>query len=521
MSLMSRITGRSPKNEVALEPDLVEEPVERAYERTAVSFDARGAGPDSVAPHIVAPDRASTAEQAAAADSSIISEAAPSEMADFSETRVSDDEEAAGAIGTGVPFIGHRPAADQQRIFAVMVGIGLIGLIVMTVLSLVAADRGAAQVGASGQALMQSQRLAKAVSQALVGNPQAFPELRESAEVLVRNVHGLKSGEGDLAAAPADVQASLDPVLPLVDRAEKSAGTVLAQQKVLTQVGRSLHDINSQSSDLLEIAETVSSLKLQQGASPVELSAVGRLVMLTQRIGKSANEFLTMEGVNPEAVFLLGKDLKSFREIAQGLLDGSAELRLTATRDPQTRERLTALLKQFEATSTQANQILGNLQGVVLARTAQASIVADSEPLRKRLQVVQDKLTQETGLSALNLFLLLLSALVMLLGGLGFLRLYVRGQAERAAAAEAQRAAAEREQLEAKRVNDANQAAILRLMNELQAVAEGDLTQQATVTEDITGAIADSVNYTVEELRTLVSQVQGTVGRVTDTTQQV
>jgi hypothetical protein len=54
---------------------------------------------------------------------------------------------------------------------------------------------------------------------------------------------------------------------------------------------------------------------------------------------------------------------------------------------------------------------------------------------------------------------------------------------------------------EAKRINDANQAAILRLMNELQSVAEGDLTQEATVTEDITGAIADSVNYTVEELR--------------------
>jgi twitching motility protein PilJ len=58
-------------------------------------------------------------------------------------------------------------------------------------------------------------------------------------------------------------------------------------------------------------------------------------------------------------------------------------------------------------------------------------------------------------------------------------------------------------------------------MNELQAVAEGDLTQQATVTEDITGAIADSVNYTVEELRTLVSQVQSTVARVTETTSQV
>ena len=38
--------------------------------------------------------------------------------------------------------------------------------------------------------------------------------------------------------------------------------------------------------------------------------------MLTQRIGKSANEFQTMEGVSPEAVFLLGKDLNSFKEIA-------------------------------------------------------------------------------------------------------------------------------------------------------------------------------------------------------------
>ena len=92
----------------------------------------------------------------------------------------------------------------------------------------------------------------------------------------------------------------------------------------------------------------------------------------------------------------------------------------------------------------------------------------------------------------------------------------MRDQAQRARSAEAQRLEAERQEQEAKRVNDANQAAILRLMNELQTVAEGDLTQQATVTEDITGAIADSVNYTVEELRTLVSQVQGTVGRVTD-----
>jgi twitching motility protein PilJ len=454
-------------------------------------------------------------------DTSIITEAAPSEMADFSETRLQDSERARAAAGTGLPLIGHRPVADQQRILIGMALAGLLGLVIMTFLSLLAANRGSAQVGASGQALMQSQRLAKSVSQALVGSAAAFPEVKDSADVLVKNVRSLRTGEGDIAAAPSSVQDAIEPMLPLVDRAEKNAATVLGQQKVLTEVGKALRAINRQSSDLLETAETVSSLKLQQDASPAELSAVGQLVMLTQRIGKSANEFLTMEGVSPEAVFLLGKDLNSFREIAQGLTDGNAELRLPATRDPQTKERLVALMKQYEETRTQAGAILGNLQGLVSAREAQASIIADSESLRKGLETVQERLGSSTGFSAVNLVLLLAAALVMLFGGAGLVRLYAHGQAERAASAEAQRQMAEREQQESKRVNDANQAAILRLMNELQAVAEGDLTQQATVTEDITGAIADSVNYTVEELRTLVSQVQGTAGRVTDTTQQV
>jgi twitching motility protein PilJ len=462
-----------------------------------------------------------TMQQTMELDTSIISEAAPSEMAEFSETRLQDGERSAAVAGTGLPLIGRRPVAEQQRILFIMVAVGLIGLILMTVMSLLAANRGAVQVGASGQALMQSQRLAKSVSQALIGSAQAFPEVKDSADVLVRNVRGLRTGEDGIPVAPASVQDTLEPLLPLVDRAEKNSTTVLAQQKILTQVGQALRSINRQSSDLLEIAETVSSLKLQQDASPAELSAVGQLVMLTQRIGKSANEFLTMEGVSPEAVFLLGKDLNSFREIAEGLLNGNPELRLPGTKDAQTKERLGALLKQFEETRVQASAILGNLQGQLAAREAQVSIIADSEPLRKGLESVQERLGRETGFNVSNLLLLLVSAAVLMLGGAGLLRLYVRDQAERAASAEAQRQSAEREQQEAKRVNDANQAAILRLMNELQAVAEGDLTQQATVTEDITGAIADSVNYTVEELRTLVSQVQGTVGRVTDTTQQV
>ena len=324
-------------------------------------------------------------------DTSIISEAAPSEMAaDFHETRARGADAAElAAAGTGLPLIGNWAPDQQQRTLVGLFVIGLAGLGLATFLALSAANQGATQVGASGQALMQSQRLAKSVSQALIGSAQAFPEVKESVEVLTKNVRGLQGGDGLVPKVAAPLQEAIEPMMPFVDRAEKNANVILGQQATLTQVGQALRTINRQSSNLLETAETVSSLKLQQNASAAELSAIGQLVMLTQRIGKSANEFLTMEGVSPEAVFLLGKDLNSFREISQGLLDGNVELRLPPTRDPQTRERLTALVKQYEETRTQA------------------------------------------------------------------------------------------------------------------------------------GAIADSVNYTVEELRTLVSQVQGTVGRVTETTQQV
>ena len=306
-----------------------------------------------------------------------------------------------------------------------------------------------------------------------------------------------------------------------MERAEKNAATVLGEQKTLTEVGTALRSVSRQSSDLLEVAETISSLKLQQNAPPAEISAAGQLVMLTQRIGKSANEFLTMEGVSPEAVFLLGKDLNSFKEIGEGLLDGSQELRLAPTRDEQTRERLTALLKMYEETRAQAGGILGNLQGLVSAREAQTAILAESEPLRKELEGLQDKLSSVSGLGLTGLLLLLIPAALALLAALGLAYVQLRDSRQRQMLAEQQRHSAELQRQEGKRVNDANQAAILRLMNELQTVAEGDLTQEATVTEDITGAIADSVNYTVEELRSLVGNVQSTATRVAQTTSKV
>lgn len=417
---------------------------------------------------------------------------------------------------------GSNPAR-QQRILAIMLAVVVLLLLLVAGSAILRAERLAQQVAATGQSMMQSQRLAKSISQALVGSAPAFLEVKDSADDLSRRVQGLTNGDDALRLERVGNQYDEDmaKINPLVARADASAKAVLAQRQILTQVGAALRDINQQSSALLEMTETVASLKMQQNATLPEISAAGQLVMLTQRIGKSTNEFFTVEGVNPDAVFLLGKDLNTFQETTRGLLDGNAQQRFPGSKDPQTRQQLEAILKTYEQMRTQASAILGNLQGLVAAREAQASILTDSEPLRKSLDELQDKLSARTGLGAgtiVMLFVLSLAALA-LAGAIGFVQ--VREGRERAAVAERERLAAEQASDEAGRINNANQAAILRLMNELQTVAEGDLTQEATVTEDITGAIADSVNYTVEELRLLVGNVQNTATRVAQTTSQV
>src|SRR5207248_8186050 len=78
---------------------------------------------------------------------------------------------------------------------------------------------------------------------------------------------------------------------------------------------------------------------------------------------------------------------------------------------------------------------------------------------------------------------------------------------------------AERQRSEIERMNKANQDAILRLMNEMGSLAEGDLTVKTTVTEEITGAIADSVNFTIDELRTLITRINAAAAQVTSATE--
>jgi twitching motility protein PilJ len=463
-----------------------------------------------------------------AKDDQAVMQKEPAASSRLSEAPSADSMFALSVIGESKdPSLTHkevfaRTAVRYQRAVLLGLVVVLIWLAAVAYQTMYQSRDAALQVSATGQALMQSQRLAKSVTQALVGNPTAFAEVKESAQALSQNIRGLQSGNDSMPVVPAAYAADVAKIAPLVERADRNATVVLGQQQALTQSSTFLRAVSRQSSDLLGAADAVLSIKLQNNAPAAEITAASHLVMLTQRIGKSASEFLSLQGVRPDAALLFGKDLDAFKETAEGLLGGSQKQQLAAARDERSRDRLTTLLKAYGQMRTQADDILGNLQGLASAREAQSAIVADSEPLRAGLEGLQRRLSGESGLDASDVLLRLLPpALIALALILVFGYAQLRDSRRRQQVAERQRRMAERQQVHIQRVNDANEAAILRLMNELQVVAEGDLTQEATVTEDITGAIADSVNYTVEELRSLVGNVQGVATRVAQTTSKV
>jgi len=131
-----------------------------------------------------------------------------------------------------LPLLGPAPAATHQRRLLTMLALGVLLLALVAGWVLQQADRSAKQLAATGQSLMQSQRLAKSVTQALLGKESAFVELQDSASVLGRNVRALTQGDAELGVQSVDAafEQDLGSVSALAQRAEKNAQAVLAQK---------------------------------------------------------------------------------------------------------------------------------------------------------------------------------------------------------------------------------------------------------------------------------------------------
>ena len=374
---------------------------------------------------------------------------------------------------------------------------------------------GAQYIADAGQLRMLSQRLGKASLQGLLGNPEAFKQVRSSRDAFSAILQRLQNGGTvrgvTVPPSPERARPALQTLAAQWQGTQRNAGILLRDQANLIGLGNAVARVNDSNPRLLDLAEQVQTRELRSGASTREITAAGELVMLTQRLAKNANALLAGETIDPEVAFLLGKDTNVFRTTLEGLRGGSAALRLPAARNPETAAKLDELAQAFKGYREAVASILGNMQRLVAAKRAAHSVFGDSE----KLLASSERLANEYAVhlaedKTIYLIALLVVAMVLVLALMAYA--FVQDERVRREQAEAQEATV-------KRQNDQNQEAILRLMNEMQTFAEGDLTVHATVTEEITGAIADSVNFAVEELRTLVGRINTAVAQVTSATE--
>ena len=430
----------------------------------------------------------------------------------ISDQTVMDSGGGASKKGMTLGFLNQYSVNKQLQILG-----GALLLVLAMLAGLVFHDNrestyGTAYIAASGEMRMLSQRLAKASSLALQGNPTAFKQLKDSrdrfSQLLERLTSGGSINDANVPPSPDSVQEQLKALTDEWSKTDKNASQLLEMEKNLIALGQDVATINNKNPQMLELSEQVAALKLQAGGGTREVVAANQLVMLTQRVAKNASALLVGDAIDPEVAFLLGKDTNTFRDLLGALSKGSETLRISATTDPDTRQKLTDLEAAFKEYQTAVSGILGSMQRLVLAKQAGSNIFRESEGLLestdKLAEGYQGSLTER---AAYVIFLLALGGLALALLGL-MAKVYLDDSTRRTAEAEGSRQ-------ETERVNRTNQDAILRLMNELGDLADGDLTVTATVSEDITGAIADSINYTIEELRVLVGRINDAAGRVT------
>ena len=426
-------------------------------------------------------------------------------------------------LGPGEPVPAPTPAmAGPGRAAAQSAGRSL-RLVLVPLLALILVGAGffvfinardskysALYIADAGQLRMLSQRLAKAAQQSLLGNPEAFKQIAASRDafttILNRLVKGGDTGGESVPPSPDRIQPALEALLNEWQKTDNNAATLLKEQKNLVGLGAAVAQVNGSNPQLLDLAEQVQALQLQSGAATRETSVAGQLVMLTQRLAKNANALLAGETIDSEVAFLLGKDTNEFRTLLVALREGNPQMRIAPAKNPEIAAKLDELANAFKTYQDSASSILGNMQRLIAAKNAAFAIFADSEKLLQAAEKVAGEF--DADLAANKTIYLVLGLGILALVVSAFITIgFVRDEQLR-------REEAERQQAAVKRQNDRNQEAILRLMNEMQTFAEGDLTARATVGEDITGAVADSVNFAIEELRTLV-------GRITDAADQV
>ncbi|MDZ7748055.1 MAG: methyl-accepting chemotaxis protein [Halofilum sp. (in: g-proteobacteria)] len=356
----------------------------------------------------------------------------------------------------------------------------------------------------------EQRRLAEEISTTAVaaaaGEAEAYDRLQRLTEEFRATLDTLRNGSAEqgLPRLPDEFAPQLEALEGTWNVEQVNLEAISASRESVQQINEYIAEIQASSEELLVQTSRVVDQLVERNAAPDRVQAASRQLWLLQRALGALEQVQAGGGEARAAAERFARDAALYGRVLDGMLQGSERLDIEQVQAPEVRQTLrdlavnyapvrrhidsiTELAPELQLTSQAANELQGNL-GTALARLEQA-------------------VSQRGGANTVLLVAIAFGGVVLVLL-ITMAWLFIRRERNRL--------------WEQAEQNRRNQRAILRLLDELSTLADGDLSTHATVTEDITGAIADSVNSAIDALRSLVTTINATaedVARAADRTQ--
>ena len=363
-------------------------------------------------------------------------------------------------------------------------------------------------IGHAGELRVLSQRIAKNSTEAAAGTAEAFGLLRDARNDFQSRWGYLTDGNAEtgLPAAPEALQPQIAVVQQDWDTLRQNTDAILANEQTVLSLHQVAATLAETIPQLQVEYEEVVDILLESGAPAAQVSVAQRQSLLAERILGSVNKVLAGDQDSVQAADMFGRDASLFGRVLSAMLEGNAAMEISQVSDAEALERLAEISELFEFVSGSVDEILETSPELFQVRESANVIFTVSQTLLDKasdLAVGFDNLATGRAINTLIGYVLGALALAsIILIGLVMVR-----ETNRRLSSTAEK-------------NERNQAAILRLLDEIADLADGDLTVAATVTEDFTGAIADSINYSIDQLRDLVATINLTAVQVAGAAQE-
>jgi len=426
-------------------------------------------------------------------------------------------------------FLGTRTARQFRRLFtgvlflSLPIALGSLGHQVVTQQSTTQ------KIAASSTMTSDMRYLATAASLALQGKTPAKDQMQWRANTLRNALSRLQPDAilSRIVGVPQEQAIGTGKIAELIAGAQSDIAVVANTQDAPADASALLHALQK---DTAAYAENLHNLVLLRGsgtrppAEEAEWDAIAAMAMLSGRWVDSLHLTAQVPGVLQQ----MPDALAAFGQREHTLMLAMSGPRFTAASERTTGTQVGSLMQEGRALTEMARKLRAASEVLARAHDAAMRLEAVSDQMDQEIIALQTTLLEDNSDSSMMLVIGLLSFGLALTSLVGLL--YVRfsqkdhqqilaNNARQEAALQVQWAETAAE--EARQANQTNQLAIFRLMQELQDIADGDLTKRVTVSEDLTGGIADAINYTVEELHGLVLGVQRTAAQVDATTTRV